>query len=41
VPTIGFGPGREEDAHVIEEQVAIAALLAAERGYRGIIEAVL
>ena len=41
VPTIGFGPGREEDAHVIDERVAIADVLAAERGYRGIIEAAL
>jgi acetylornithine deacetylase/succinyl-diaminopimelate desuccinylase-like protein len=41
VPTIGFGPGREEDAHVVDERLEIAALIAAERGYRGIIEAVL
>lgn len=41
VPTIGFGPGREEDAHVIDERVAVEDVLAAERGYRGIIEAVL
>jgi acetylornithine deacetylase/succinyl-diaminopimelate desuccinylase-like protein len=41
VPTVGFGPGREEDAHVIDERVAVADVLAAERGYRGIIEAVL
>lgn len=41
VPTVGFGPGREQDAHVVDERIAIADLLAAERGYRGIIEAVL
>ena len=41
VPTIGFGPGREEDAHVLDERIAIADVLSAERGYRGIIEAVL
>lgn len=41
VPTVGFGPGREEDAHVVDERVAVADVLAAERGYRGIIEAVL
>ena len=41
VPTVGFGPGREEDAHVIDERVAVADVLAAERGYRGIIETVL
>jgi acetylornithine deacetylase/succinyl-diaminopimelate desuccinylase-like protein len=41
VPTIGFGPGREEDAHVVDERIAVADLVAAERGYRGIIEAAL
>ncbi len=41
VPTIGFGPGREEDAHVVDERIAVADVLAAERGYRGIIEAAL
>jgi len=41
VPTIGFGPGREEDAHVVDERVAVADVVAAERGYRGIIEAAL
>jgi len=41
VPTVGFGPGREEDAHVIDERVAVEDVLAAERGYRGIIQAVL
>jgi putative selenium metabolism hydrolase len=41
VPTVGFGPGREEDAHVVDERIAVDAVLAAERGYRGIIEAAL
>ncbi len=41
VPTVGFGPGREEDAHVVDERIAVADVLVAERGYRGIIEAVL
>ena len=41
VPTIGFGPGREEDAHVVDERIAVADVVAAERGYRGIIEAAL
>ena len=41
VPTIGFGPGREEDAHVLDERIAVDAVLAAERGYRGITEATL
>ena len=41
VPTIGFGPGREEDAHVVDERIGVADVLTAERGYRGIIEAAL
>ena len=41
VPTIGFGPGREADAHVIDERLAVDDLLAAARGYRGIIESVM
>ena len=41
VPTVGFGPGREQDAHVIDERLAVEDLMAAERGYRGIIDAVL
>jgi putative selenium metabolism hydrolase len=41
VPTIGFGPGHEGQAHVVEEHMEVAALLAARDGYRGIIEAVL
>ncbi len=40
VPTVGFGPGRERDAHVVDERIAIADLIAAVRGYRGIIESV-
>jgi acetylornithine deacetylase/succinyl-diaminopimelate desuccinylase-like protein len=41
VPTIGFGPGGEHDAHVINERLTIEALTAAARGYQGIMEAVL
>lgn len=41
VPTVGFGPAAEGDAHVVDERLSIAALAAAERGYRGIVEAVL
>ena len=40
VPTIGFGPGREADAHVIDERLGLDELAAAERGYRGIINSV-
>jgi len=41
VPTVGFGPAAEADAHVVDERLAISELAAAARGYRGIIEAVL
>ncbi len=41
VPTIGFGPGSEGDAHVVDERIKLAALIAAAHGYRGIIEATL
>lgn len=41
VPTVGFGPARENDAHVVDEKLQVDDLLAAARGYRGIIEAVL
>lgn len=41
VPTIGFGPATEADAHVVDEHLAIDSLAAAARGYRGIIEAML
>jgi putative selenium metabolism hydrolase len=40
VPTIGFGPGHEEEAHMVDEHMELSALLAARDGYRGIIEAV-
>ena len=41
VSTIGFGPATEADAHVIDERLRIADLLAAAKGYRAIIEAAL
>ena len=41
VPTIGFGPASEGDAHVVDERLAINDLLAVARGYGGIIEATL
>jgi acetylornithine deacetylase/succinyl-diaminopimelate desuccinylase-like protein len=34
IPTIGFGPGREEQAHSADEFVEVDALLAAARGYQ-------
>lgn len=41
VPSIGFGPAAEGDAHVVDERLALSELVAAARGYRGIIEAIL
>jgi putative selenium metabolism hydrolase len=41
VPTVGFGPATEADAHVIDERLAVDDLLAAARGYHAIIESVL
>ncbi len=41
IPTIGFGPATEADAHVINERVQLDDLIAAARGYRAIGEAVL
>ncbi len=40
VPTIGFGPAAETDAHVVDERLQLADLVAAASGYQGIIEAV-
>ena len=39
VPTIGFGPASEADAHVVDERLRIDSLTAAAKGYQGIIEA--
>ncbi|MEZ4662600.1 MAG: M20/M25/M40 family metallo-hydrolase [Caldilineaceae bacterium] len=39
VPTVGFGPAEEGDAHVINERLKLDELKAAARGYKGIIEA--
>jgi acetylornithine deacetylase/succinyl-diaminopimelate desuccinylase-like protein len=41
VPTIGFGPGAEGDAHVVDEKIGLEDLEKALLGYKGIIEAVL
>jgi putative selenium metabolism hydrolase len=41
IPTIGFGPGREELAHIVDEYVEVDHLTAAVRGYRAIIRALL
>lgn len=36
IPTIGFGPGREDGAHVVDENIAIAELFGAAVGYQAI-----
>lgn len=41
VPTIGFGPCAEGDAHVVDEKVSLDELEKAALGYKGIIETVL
>ncbi len=41
IPTIGFGPSRENQAHVVDEYVEIEQLEGACRGYQGIMEAFL
>ncbi len=41
VPTVGFGPATEGDAHVVDERLKLDDLFAAARGYAGIIQAVL
>ncbi len=41
IPTVGFGPSAEGQAHVVDEYIELTQLFAAARGYRGIIEAVL
>lgn len=41
VPTVGFGPALETDAHLVDERLRLTELEAAAWGYQGIIEAVL
>lgn len=41
VPTIGFGPGYEDQAHVVDEYLEVEQLLTAARGYLAIGEQVL
>jgi putative selenium metabolism hydrolase len=41
VPTVGFGPALESEAHMVDERLSLEDLKAASRGYLGIIEAVL
>jgi putative selenium metabolism hydrolase len=41
VPTVGFGPAAEGDAHVVDERLELASLHKAAEGYQAIIHAVL
>ena len=41
VPTIGFGPSPESRAHMVDEYVDLADLLAVAKGYAGIFQSVL
>jgi putative selenium metabolism hydrolase len=41
VPTVGFGPADETDAHRVDERLKLEELEAAARGYRGIIQSTL
>ena len=36
IPTVGFGPSRENLAHTIDEHVELAQLEAAWRGYKAL-----
>lgn len=36
LPTIGFGPGREQDMHIADENVEVSQLTAAAAGYQAI-----
>lgn len=38
IPTLGFGPSRENIAHIVDEYVEIAQLVGACKGYYGILE---
>ena len=39
IPTIGFGVGREEDAHIVDESIEIAKFHRAVAGFRSLAEA--
>jgi putative selenium metabolism hydrolase len=36
IPTLGFGPGRAEEAHTIDEHIEVEQLQAAARGYQAL-----
>jgi acetylornithine deacetylase/succinyl-diaminopimelate desuccinylase-like protein len=41
VPTIGFGPGTELDAHTVNERMKVSDIERAVDGYLGMIQAIL
>jgi putative selenium metabolism hydrolase len=41
IPTIGYGLGKESEAHTVDESLSLEELILASHGYRDIIEAVL
>ena len=41
VPTIGFGPGKETDAHTVNERMLVSELERAAEGYLAIIQSIL
>ena len=41
VPTIGFGPGTEPDAHSVDERMKVTDIEQAARGYLGMIQSIL
>ncbi len=41
IPTVGFGPAQEADAHQVNERVPVQALVDAAQGYRAIAQRVL
>lgn len=41
IPSIGYGPGEEDQAHTVDESVPVADLARAARGYAAIVSAIL
>jgi len=41
IPTVGFSPAAEGDAHVVDERLAITELVSAAAGYCEIVAAAL
>lgn len=41
IPSLGYGPGEEDQAHTVDESVALADLSVAARGYRAVVSALL